>query len=124
MTDTRLDFHGRKTSHYLTTTSDFISRHSVWYLPHHPLINKQKPDKIRRKTNAASKYKGISHNDALLTGPDLLSNLHGLLFCFTLYSVAITADINSMFIQIGIQPQDQDYLRILWTMGGSEKIFK
>ena len=106
------------------TTADPSCRHSVWYLPHHPVINKQKPDKIRRVTNAASKYKGTSLNDALLTGPDLLCNLHGLLLRFRQYSVAITADIEAMFMQIGIQPQDQDYLRFLWTQNGNEKIFK
>ena len=96
------------------TTADPSCIHSVWYLPHHPVINKQKPDKIRRVTNAAaSKYKGTSLNDALLTGPDLLCNLHGLFLRFRLYSVAITADIEAMFMQIGIQPQDKDYLRFL-----------
>ena len=106
------------------TTADHSCRHSVWYLPHHPVINKQKPDKIRRVTNAASKYKGLSLNDALLTGPDLLCNLHGLLLRFRQYSVPITADIEAMFMQIGIQPKDQDYLRFLWTEDGNEKIFK
>ena len=106
------------------TTADPSCRHSVWYLPHHPVINKQKPDKIRRVTNAASKYKGLSLNDALLTGQDLLCNLHGLLLRFRQYSVAITADIEAMFMQIGIQPKDQDYLRFLWTEDGNEKIFK
>ena len=90
------------------TTADPGCRNSVWYLPHHPVINKQKPDKIRRVTNAASKYKGTSLNDALLTGPDLFCNLHGLLLRFRQYSVAITADIEAMFMQFGIQPQDQD----------------
>ena len=106
------------------TTADPSSRHSVWYLPHHPVINKQKPDYIRRVTYAASKYKGTSLNDALLTGPDLLCNLHGLLLRFRQYSLAITADIEAMFMQIGIQSQDQDYLRFLWTENGKEKIFK
>ena len=106
------------------TTADASWRHSVWCLPHHPVINKQKPDKIRRVTNAASKYNGYSLNDALLTGPDLLCKLHGLLLRFRQYSMAITADIEAMFMQIVIQPQDQDYLRFLWTQKGNEKIFK
>ncbi|XP_075259863.1 uncharacterized protein LOC142351609 [Convolutriloba macropyga] len=105
------------------TTADPSCRHSVWYLPHHPVINKQKPDKIRRVTNAASKYEGTSLNDALLTGTDLFCNLHGLLLRFRQYSVAITADIEAMFMQIGIQPQAQDY-RFLWTQNGIENIFK
>ena len=106
------------------TTAESGSRHSVWYLRHHPVINKQKPDKIRRSTNAASKYNGISHNDAMLTGPDLLCNLHGLLLCSRQNSVAITADIEAMFMQTGIQPKDQVYLRFLWTEDGNKKIFK
>ncbi|XP_075248454.1 uncharacterized protein LOC142341411 [Convolutriloba macropyga] len=105
------------------TTADPSCRHSVWYLPHHPVISKQKPEKIRRVTNAASKYKGTSLNDALLAGPDLLCNLYGLLR-FRQYSVAITADLEEMIMQIGIQPKDQDYLRFLWTENGKEKIFK
>ena len=106
------------------TTADPSCRHSVWYLPHHPVMNKKRPDKIRRVTNAASKYNGTSLNDALVTGLDLLCNLHGLLLRFRQYSVAITADIEAMFMQIGIQPQNQDYLRFLWTDNGKEKIFK
>ena len=128
--DTKLREHYEETikkdldKNYITT-ADPSCRHSFWYLPHHPVINKQKPNKIRRVTNAVSKYKGgTSLNDALLTGPDLLCNLHGLLLGFRQYSVAITADIEAMFMQIGIQPQDQYYLRFLWTQNGNEKIFK
>ena len=106
------------------TTADPSCRHSVWYLLHHPVIIKQKPDKIRRVTNAAFKYKGTSINDALLTGPDLLCNLHGFLLRLRQYSVAITADKEAMFMHISIQPQDQGYLRFLWTENGKEKIFK
>ncbi|XP_075264655.1 uncharacterized protein LOC142356739 [Convolutriloba macropyga] len=58
------------------------------------------------------------------SGPDLLCNLHGLLLRFKQYSLAITADIEAMFMQIGIQPQAQNYLRFLWTENGNERIFK
>ena len=49
-----------------------------WYVPHHP----QKPEKVRRVCNAAAKYKGEWLNDRLLTGPDLLQNLVGIIFRF------------------------------------------
>ncbi|XP_075264692.1 uncharacterized protein LOC142356781 [Convolutriloba macropyga] len=94
---------------------------NIWYLPHHPVINKQKPDKIRRVTIAASKYKGVSLNDALLTGPDLLCNLHGLLLRFRQYKVAVTADIEAMFMQVGIREEDQDALRFLWSDNDQER---
>ena len=96
----------------------------IWYLPHHPVINNQKPDKIRRVKNAASKYKGVSLNDALLTGPDLLCNIHGLLLRFRQYEVAVTADIEAMFMQVVIREEDQDALRFLWSDNDEERTSK
>ena len=46
-----------------------------WYLPHHPVVNPNKPDKARRVLNGASKFLGTSLNKSLLVGPDLLQNL-------------------------------------------------
>ena len=46
-----------------------------WYLPHHPVINPHKPEKVRRICNAALKYQGVALNDKLLSGPDLLQSL-------------------------------------------------
>ena len=41
-----------------------------WYLPHHPVKHPHKPGKVRRVCNAASKFKGVSLNDKLLSGPE------------------------------------------------------
>ena len=46
-----------------------------WYLPHHLVINPNKPVKVRRVLNGAAKFHGTSLNKSLLTGPDLLQNL-------------------------------------------------
>ena len=43
-----------------------------WYVPHLP--NKQY--KVRRVCNAASKFGGVSLNDNLMAGPDLLQSLN------------------------------------------------
>ena len=53
-----------------------------WYIPHHPVENPNKPGKVRRVCNAASKFRGILLNDNLLTGPDLLPSLSGKVFRF------------------------------------------
>ena len=68
--------------------------------------------------------KGVSLNDALLTGPDLLCNLNGLLLRFRQYKVAVTADTEALFMQVGIREEDQDALRILCSNNDEEKTSK
>ena len=52
---------------------------NVSFLPHHPVTNEHKPGKIRRVANASSIFQGQSLNSNLLKGPDLLSNLTGVI---------------------------------------------
>ena len=52
----------------------------VWYLPHHPVVNLRKPEKVRRVCNAAKSFRGYCLNDVLMKGPLLLQNLTGILF--------------------------------------------
>ena len=82
-----------------------------WYVPHHPNKNPHKPEKVRRECNAASKYKGESLNDKLLTGPVLLQNLVGIIFRFREHQIALTADIEAMFLQVKVPPQECRVLR-------------
>ena len=66
-----------------------------WYLPHHPVEN----------------IKSLNSN--LLTGPDLLNNLLGVLMRFREHPVAVLADIEGRFMQIAIHQIDQSALRFL-----------
>ena len=86
----------------------------IWYLPHHPVFNPNKPGKVRRVAKAADKFKGQSLNSNLMTGPDLLNNLVGILLRFRENPVAILSDIEGMFIQISKRHEDQSALRFLW----------
>ena len=93
-----------------------------WYVPHHPVENPNKPGKVRRVCNAASKFRGISLNDNLLTGPDLLQNLIGIIFRFREQRIAITADIEAMFLQVKVPPEDCKVLRFLWRDNTNEPV--
>ncbi|XP_073964374.1 uncharacterized protein [Choristoneura fumiferana] len=86
----------------------------VWYLPHFAVLNPAKPDKVRIVHDAAAKTRGVSLNDRLLTGPDLLQPLPGVLMRFRQHPVAVAADIREMFMQVKIKPEDRDTLRYLW----------
>ncbi|KAL0803329.1 hypothetical protein ABMA28_017183 [Loxostege sticticalis] len=57
---------------------------------------------------------GVSLNDTLLTGPDLLQSLPGVLLRMRQHRVAVSADITEMFLQVKIRPEDRDALRYLW----------
>lgn len=86
----------------------------VWYLPIFAVFNKNKPGKSRVVWDAAAKSHGVSLNSYLLKGPDLLANLPSVLFKFRQKSVAVTGDIEEMFHQIHIRPEDRDVQRFLW----------
>ena len=73
-----------------------------WYLPHHPVINPNKPGKIRRVLNGAAKFHGTFFNRFLLTGPDLLQRLIHNLIRFRQHKYAVSADIEGMFLQVGV----------------------
>ena len=63
--------------------------------------------------NGAPNFQCISLNSVLLTGPDLLQKLINTLIRFQHHKIAVSADINSMFLQVGVSPEDQSVLRFL-----------
>ena len=91
-----------------------VSNAREWYLPHHPVVNPHKPGKVRRVLNVAAKFQGHSLNNSLLTGPDLLQSLIHILIRFRQYPYAVSADIEGMFLQVGVIPEDRPSLRFLW----------
>ncbi|XP_048576192.1 uncharacterized protein LOC116619385 [Nematostella vectensis] len=86
----------------------------TWYLPHHGVQNPNKPEKLRVVFHPAAKYNNVSLNDCLLTGPDLLNDLVGVLIRFRCNKVGIMGDIEKMFHQVKVREADQDSLRFLW----------
>lgn len=86
----------------------------VWYLPHFGVTHPNKPGKVRVVFDAAAKTQGVSLNDKLLPGPDLLKSLHGVLMRFRQKPIAIVGDIKEMFLQIKIRPEDRQSQRFLW----------
>ena len=47
-------------------------------------------------------------------GPKLVPQLPAILLRFRLFRIAVTADMEKAFHQIGIHPKDRDVLRFLW----------
>ena len=90
----------------------------VWYLPHHPVVNPNK-EKPRIVFDCAAQHRGVSLNSRVLQGPDLTNKLVGVLTRFRLHQVALMADVEAMFHQVRVKPDDQDALRFLWWPRGN-----
>lgn len=86
----------------------------TWYLPHHAVVNPNKPGKVRVVFDAASKFDGVSLNNKLLTGPGLLNSLVGVLMRFRTGRIGVMADIEQMFHQVRVCEENRDSLRFLW----------
>ncbi|XP_062704517.1 uncharacterized protein LOC134286848 [Aedes albopictus] len=85
-----------------------------WYLPVFPVINPNKPGKIRIVWDAAASAHGTSLNSVLLKGPDLLCSLLAILLQFRERRIGLTGDIREMFHQVLIREEDQRCQCFFW----------
>ena len=93
-----------------------------WYLPHHPVVNPNKLSKNCRVCNAAARFAGNSLNEVLVPGPDLLSDLIGIVIRLRLFKIGLSAEIEAMFMQVEVPEHEQRFLRFLWREGPSSEI--
>ena len=77
-------------------------------------MNPNKSGKVRQVFNGASKFHGTSLNKSLLVGPFLLQNLICVLLRFLQHKSAVSADMEGMFLQVGVPARDKILLRFLW----------
>ena len=92
-----------------------------WYIPHHKVVNPNKPDKNRVVFDASATHLEVSLNSTLLRGSDFLSSLPGLIMRLREYPIAVSADIEKMFYQVKVAPADQDAFRFFWRAPGSQE---
>ena len=80
------------------------------------------PEKVRRVCNAAAKYQGVALNDKLLSGPDLLQCLIGIIIRFREHQIALSADIEAMFLQVAVPNDNSRCLRFPWRDDPEQRI--
>ena len=81
----------------LVPEDEIDSSKRVWYIPHHPILNPRKPEKLRIVYDCAASSHQVALNDKLMTGPDLVNKLFKVLLQFRKEKIAIVSDIEAMF---------------------------
>ena len=86
------------------------------YLPHHAVFRNDKTTTKCRIVFDASAQEGdgVSLNDCVLPGPALQPNLASVLIRFPTNRIGLIADIEKMFLQVKLAPEDRDVHRYLW----------
>ncbi|XP_037827650.1 uncharacterized protein LOC119615720 [Lucilia sericata] len=87
-----------------------------YYLPHHAVVRPEhKTTKVRVVFNASRKTKSqVSLNDVLYAGPTLQSDLITTILNWRKYQFVFSGDIQKMYRQILIHPDDRPYQKILF----------
>jgi hypothetical protein len=95
---------------------------NVYYLPHHGVV-KESSDTTKLRVvfdGSASSTTGVSLNDTLHTGPKLQEDLVSILLRFRSHQYVLTGDIEKMYRQILVRPEDRKYQHILWSNSKGE----
>ena len=93
----------------------FLKDGTVRYTPHfHDKKKMTKDGKLRIIMDAKHKYKGVSFNSQCLPGPNYVNNLTKTMLRLRQFKYIVKADIEGMYMQIRLFPEDRRSLRFLW----------
>ena len=89
----------------------------VHYLPHHPVVRKDKSTScVRIMYDASSKATSDSPslNYVNYPGPSLIPAIIDILIRFRWHNIGFTSDLEKAFLNIEIAEEHRDVLRMLW----------
>ncbi|KRZ23770.1 hypothetical protein T4B_3695 [Trichinella pseudospiralis] len=87
----------------------------TWYLSHQAVYQQGTTGrKCRIGFDGSAVHRGTSLNDQLESRPNLHVELMEILLRFRRFQVGLQADIEKMYLQVGLHPEDRDACRFLW----------
>ncbi|XP_059217641.1 uncharacterized protein LOC131994780 [Stomoxys calcitrans] len=95
-----------------------------YYLPHQAVIREDsRTTKVRVVFDASAKTSNQrSLNDIMHTGPKLQRDIFDIMLKWRLWKYVLTGDVEKMYRQIVVRPEDQEYQYILWRENRAEPI--
>ncbi|XP_062557644.1 uncharacterized protein LOC134222513 [Armigeres subalbatus] len=94
------------------------------YLPHHPVVKEASTTtKVRVVFDASCKTSsGVSLNDVLLVGPIVQEDLRSIILRCRTKQIMLVSDVEKMFRQVIVRPEDRPLQCILWRNSPSENV--
>ncbi|XP_038106590.1 uncharacterized protein LOC119766223 [Culex quinquefasciatus] len=121
-------------AHFKETVARDESGRYVVKLPKHPdfqqmigartqAAEQSSTTKVRVVFDGSAKTSaGHSLNDALLVGPVVQNELLDTVLRFRKFPIALVADIEKMYRQVAVHPEDRPYQRIVWRFDPKQPI--
>ncbi|XP_058804710.1 uncharacterized protein LOC131671918 [Phymastichus coffea] len=96
-----------------------------YYIPHQAVVKESsETTKVRPVYDASSKTStGISLNDVLRVGPTIQDSIFEQVLRFRTNKFVVTADIEKMYRQVLVHPENRKYQKILWYYEGKIRTF-
>lgn len=95
----------------------------VWYISHLIAPNPHSvTTPVRLVWNSSQKFRGLSLNDLLLKGPDVLNPIRAVLLRFRAGAFAALGDIRKMYNSIWLEDQEVHLHRFHWRYSGEDEI--
>ena len=91
-------------------------------MPHHPVINPNKHEKVSRVCSAAAKYESVALNDNFLSNTDLLHILSIIIFCIREHQKPLSPNIEAILLQVAVPSDDSRCLQFIWREDPLNKI--
>ena len=95
-----------------------------YFLPHHPVLRATSTTTKLRVVFDGSHHcsNGLSLNDVQLTGPSLQTDIFAVLLKFRQHTFVATGDIEKMYRQILINPDQRCFQQVLWREKQSDEL--
>lgn len=113
-----------ETLNHMEEVKEAVEPNTTYYIPHHSVYKPlSKTTKLRVVFNASiPTTTGCSLNSLLLNGGVVQDELFNIILRFRTHKIAFIADVEKMFRQILVHPDQRNLQRILWKENMHDKI--
>ena len=103
---------------YAKISKDTPTNLRIWHLPDHGIYLPAKLNKIRVSFDCSAECTEQSINKELVAGPDLTSQIVGILIRFRQEKIAFVADVEKMLFQVLVNNNHRSLFYFLWWQEG------